>query len=83
MPLYVDNDQMLMENVCMTEEKIMTEFFTTGDISKDARVSPQAISQAMRRGELKAAAKTRGGISLFDPETVDKFLADRKSKNGK
>jgi len=58
----------------------MGEFFTTGDISKDARQSPQAISQAVRRGELTPVAKTRGGISLFDPKDVQKFLAGRKGK---
>jgi hypothetical protein len=58
----------------------MSEFYTTGDISKDARQSPQAISQAVRRGELRAVAKTKGGISLFDPRDVQKFLDARKQE---
>ena len=61
----------------------MTEFFTKGDIAKDARMTRQGVDAAYQRGELKPIARTIGGIVLFDRQQAEKFVQSRKQTNRK
>jgi hypothetical protein len=56
----------------------MTEFFTKGDIAKKAHMTGQGVSAAVQRGELQPAARTVGGIALFNREQAEKFVESRK-----
>ncbi|MBN2320890.1 MAG: hypothetical protein JXR49_17555 [Acidobacteria bacterium] len=52
-------------------------FFTKGDIAKKSQMSGQGVLAAVHRGELKPAARTMGGIMLFDRKESERFIESR------
>ena len=56
------------------------ELLTTGDIAKGEGVSRELVNFWQRSGKLRVAARSRGGIRLFDRAEVERFLAERASR---
>ena len=60
----------------------MERFLATADAARMLGVTPATVRQMERRGELKAAERTEGGIRLFrrvDVERLAKRRAARRS----
>ena len=71
-----------------TERMVEMEvFLSAADAGRLLQRTPSAVRQMQRRGELKVAAKTEGGIRLFrrsDVERLAKKRANvRKKSNGR
>ena len=56
------------------------DYMTTGDATKLARVSNQAILDAAKEGRLPVALRTVGGFRLYRREDVERFAASRTPK---
>jgi hypothetical protein len=54
----------------------MALYFTNGGIAKD-RLSRPSAADATRRRELKAVARTKSGIMLFDQHQAHEFIESR------
>ena len=57
----------------------MDEYLSTADAARLLGVVPATVRQMERRGTLRLAAKTAGGIRLFRYGDVDR-LAKRRAK---
>jgi hypothetical protein len=55
----------------------MTKYYTGGDIAKEIKLTNQAIVNATREGRLTPTAKTVGGITLYSPDEVRRFVEQR------
>jgi len=58
----------------------MSEFLSASDISKDNRLTTQAIYEAVRRGELTPSIMTKGGRMLFTTEETSRWEAKRRAR---
>jgi DNA-binding transcriptional MerR regulator len=64
----------------------MEVFLSAADAGRLVQLTPSAIRQMERRGDLKAAARTEGGIRLFrraDVERLAKKRAAKRTTDGK
>jgi DNA-binding transcriptional MerR regulator len=55
-------------------------YYSAADAARILGVTPATVRQMRRRGDLPAAAKTIGGVHLFDPVTVDRLAAVRAER---
>lgn len=62
----------------MPDAKLM--FMTPGDVAKLAGVTPMAVQKWAQRGDLTPAARTEGGIKLFRPKDVHRWLGRRAQR---
>ncbi len=60
----------------------MPTYLTSADAARTLGVTPAAVRQMERRGDLKVAARTEGGIRLFRRLDVDRLTA-RRAKRGR
>ena len=59
----------------------MGEFLSTGDVAKqDGNITTMGVLQAVKRGDLVPAAKTRSGMNLFRAEDVARFIKARQAR---
>jgi excisionase family DNA binding protein len=59
--------------------KLPTELFlSVADASRLLGVTPQTVRLMIRRGTVRVAAKTVGGIQLFRLEEVERVVAERQ-----
>jgi DNA-binding transcriptional MerR regulator len=54
-----------------------TELLTAGDIARERGVSPDTVRGWERSGKLATAARTPGGVRLFNREAVQQFFDQR------
>ncbi len=62
------------------KEDSMGELQSAIDIAKSERLTPQAVYDAMKRGELTPSITTKGGRMLFTGEEVDRWRAYRRDR---
>jgi len=55
----------------------MQEYLSVGDAAKRLGVVPATVKLMVRGGKLLPAAKTAGGVSLFDPADVERLATER------
>ena len=58
----------------------MERLLSPADAARVLGVTPAAVRQMERRGELKAATRTESGIRLFERSTVEQLAKRRRSK---
>jgi hypothetical protein len=63
---------------------VHTAFLTCSEAGRlaDPPLTPAAIRAAVERGKLRVAALTLGGVRLFDPRDVEKYLLGRAQRRG-
>ncbi|MDQ6834486.1 MAG: helix-turn-helix domain-containing protein [Chloroflexota bacterium] len=55
----------------------METYMSVADASRILGVTPQTVRLMIRRGSLPVAARTEGGIHLFDRTDVERLAAHR------
>lgn len=50
---------------------------TAGDAAAVLGLTPAGVRAMADRGDLRVAARTEGGIRLFDPHEVERLAAER------
>lgn len=60
----------------------MSDYLTTADVARRLKLTPASIRLLARRGGLRIAATTEGGIRLFRQSDVER-LAKRRAKEGR
>ena len=55
----------------------MQEYLSVGDAAKRLGVVPATVKLMVRGGKLRQAARTAGGLSLFDPAEVGRLAEVR------
>lgn len=55
----------------------MDRYMTAGDAAQILKVTPAAVRLMADRGDLQVAARTEGGIRLFDRSDVEHLAAQR------
>jgi hypothetical protein len=55
-------------------------YLSAADAARILGVTPATVRLMHRRGELPLAAKTEGGVHLFDPTTVKRLAAVRDER---
>lgn len=58
----------------------MELFLSVADASRILSVTPQAVRLMVRQGKLAVAARTVGGIRLFQREDVERLANDRRMR---
>ncbi len=58
----------------------MREFLTKGDAARVADLSSSGVRWAVNEGRLRVAARTVGGIALFERGEVERFSRERQSR---
>lgn len=58
----------------------MTRYLSSADAARLLWVTPAAVRLMVKRGELRVAAATEGGIQLFTRSDVEKLSRHRKSE---
>jgi excisionase family DNA binding protein len=58
----------------------MQELLSTADAARILEVTPATVRQMLRRGTLRAAARTEGGIHLFRRKDVEKLAREREQQ---
>ena len=58
----------------------MERYLSTHDAAVELGVTDTAVTNIVRRGELRVAAETRSGIRLFRLDDVRKLAAERGNK---
>ena len=58
----------------------MQEYLSVGDAAKRLGVVPATVKLMVRGGKLRPAARTAGGLNLFDPAEVAKLAEVRAAK---
>jgi len=61
----------------------MQVFLSAADAGRVLKLTPSGIRQMSRRGELKAAARTEGGIRLFRKSDVERLAKKRANATKK
>jgi excisionase family DNA binding protein len=59
-----------------------TQFLSSADASRVLGVTPATIRRMVRRGDLRAAAMTEGGIHLFRRKDVEALARRRVERKG-
>lgn len=57
----------------------MDRYMSIGDAAKALGVVPATVKLMLRNGRLVPAARTVGGIYLFDPSAVQQLAEDRQA----
>lgn len=58
----------------------MQTYLSSADASRVLGVTTATVRLMVRRGKLAPAAKTEGGIHLFDRHEVERLAAERKAR---
>lgn len=56
------------------------QFWTAGDIAREARISHQAVIDATRKGWLVPAGRTAGGIRIYLGRDAARFISERQER---
>lgn len=58
----------------------MTTFLERGDVARELNVASTTVRDLADNGVLRVAARTRRGVRLFDPRTVEALKRERAQR---